>query len=145
VLDFGATVDGYAADFTRTAIVGTPMAEQQKMADAVLAALECAEHAARPGLSGQELDAVARQSLLEAGYGQYFQHSLGHGLGIDVHELPRVGERSSDPIECGNVITLEPGIYVPETGGIRIEDDFLITHDGAENLTPAPRGLIHAG
>ena len=112
------------------------------MADAVLSALIASEQAARPGMKGKELDQVAREHLQQCGYGEYFQHSLGHGLGLEVHGLPRIGERSQDPLEVGNVITLEPGVYLPEVGGVRIEDDFLMTPQGLENLTPFSRELI---
>lgn len=142
IVDFGAVVNGYAADFTRTLVLGEPSSRQSEMADAVHSALAVSEQSARPGMSGKELDQVAREHLQKKGYGEFFQHSLGHGLGLEVHGLPRIGERSQDPLEVGNVITLEPGVYLPEVGGIRIEDDFLMTQQGLENLTPFPRELI---
>lgn len=145
ILDFGATMNGYAADFTRTVIVGEASPEQRKMADAVAAALDAAEQATKPGVGGKELDGVARSVLAEKGLGEYFQHSLGHGLGLNVHELPRIGERSQDVLAAGNVVALEPGVYLPEVGGIRIEDDFVLTSDGAENLTPISREVVCVG
>lgn len=145
VMDFGATVNGYAADFTRTLVVGAPNEKQASMAAVVKGAIEQAECQARAGLTGKQLDAVARDYISEQGYGEYFQHSLGHGLGLNVHELPRVGDLSNDPLEIGNVITLEPGVYLPDIGGVRIEDDFVLTKSGAENLTPVSRGLLSVG
>lgn len=145
IIDFGAVVNGYAADITRTVALGGLSAKPKEMADVVLKALEVSESAAKPGLTGKQLDQVARNYISKLGYGDFFQHSLGHGLGLDVHELPRIGEQSSDPIETGNVITLEPGIYDPEIGGVRIEDDFVITDEGSENLTPFPREVVRVG
>ncbi|RMF68796.1 MAG: aminopeptidase P family protein [Calditrichaeota bacterium] len=145
IIDFGATVAGYAADVTRTVVVGEASPKQHDMAAAVLDALTRAEHAARPGMTGRELDRVARAVLEERGFGKYFQHALGHGLGLEVHGLPRIGEQSRDPLEAGNVITLEPGVYLPELGGVRIEDDFVLTEAGVENLTPFPREFVCVG
>jgi len=142
IIDFGAVVNGYAADITRTVVLGEHSSKQKEIADVVLKALEISESVAKPGLTGKQLDQVARDYIKEQGYGDFFQHSLGHGLGLDVHELPRIGELSSDSIEAGNVITLEPGVYDPEVGGVRIEDDFVITNDGIENLTPFPREVV---
>ncbi len=142
VLDFGATVDGYAADFTRTARVGKPSRKELEMAQAVQKALAAAEAAFHPGIRGQDLDKVARDSLTKDGYGDYFRHSLGHGLGLNVHELPKIGETATDVLQVGNVVTLEPGVYLPDTGGVRIEDDFVLTKDGPRNLTPYARELI---
>ncbi len=141
IVDFGATVNGYAADFTRTLVAGEPTSQQSEMAAVVTQSLELAEQSALPGLTGMQLDAIARNHIAGTAYKDCFQHSLGHGLGLSVHELPRIGEKSKDPLQAGNVITLEPGIYLPEVGGIRIEDDFVITKSGAENLTPEPRAL----
>lgn len=142
IVDFGATVNGYAADFTRTLVVGEPGPKQREMAALVREALAVAEERVRPGMRGKELDQVARDFLTERGYGAFFQHSLGHGLGLEVHGLPRIGERSNDVLQVGNVITLEPGVYLPEIGGVRIEDDFVITEAGVENLTPYSRELV---
>jgi len=142
IIDFGATRQGYAADFTRTIIMGSPTQKQIHLHQLTLQALEAAENAAKPGITGKQLDAVARNIFIAHHHGEYFCHSLGHGLGLNVHELPRIGERSDDPLEPGNVIALEPGIYNPEFGGIRIEDDFLVHSDGLENLTSYPRGLF---
>lgn len=145
VIDFGAVVNGYAADITRTVMVGTPTAKQKEMAELVQGTLKLAENSARPGMKGKELDGIARNFLQEQGYGDSFQHSLGHGLGLNVHELPRIGQRSDDPIETGNAITLEPGVYIPGIGGVRIEDDFVVTETAVENLTPFPREVVSVG
>jgi len=142
VLDFGATIEGYAADFTRTAIVGKASARQKELVEVVRQALEAAEATARPDITGQALDKVARDLLTKHGYGEYFQHSLGHGLGLNVHEFPRIGEKGTESLQAGNVITLEPGVYLPEVGGVRIEDDFVVTADGVRNLTPYSRQLL---
>jgi Xaa-Pro aminopeptidase len=97
---------------------------------------------AKPGLPCKELDAAARTHIAEADFGKYFSHSLGHGLGLNVHELPRIGENSNDILQCGQVITLEPGIYVPGTGGVRIEDNYRVTGDSVENISAFPREVL---
>jgi Xaa-Pro aminopeptidase len=145
IVDFGAVVNGYASDLTRTMVLGEPSQQQEEMANVVLGALTTAEQACKPGMTGKALDQVARDYLKEAGYGEFFQHSLGHGLGLEIHCLPRIGESSNDILQAGHVITLEPGVYVPDVGGVRIEDDFALTRAGSENLTPFPRELIRVG
>lgn len=145
ILDFGAVVEGYAADVTRTVVVGEPTAQQKEMARIVEAALRLAESAAKPGISGKQLDAVARDFMKQNGYGDFFQHSLGHGLGLEVHGLPRIGELSEDSLQTGNVVTLEPGVYVPEVGGVRVEDDYVVDASGVENLSRFSRELVSIG
>lgn len=145
IIDFGAVIHGYAADFTRTVLLGEFTDPQAAWARWVEQALEKAEHAAKPGIEGRELDAVARHFFSQHECDDFFQHSLGHGLGLDVHELPRIGERSQDKLAVGNVITLEPGLYLAGVGGIRIEDDFAVTGEGLENLTPYPREVVRVG
>jgi Xaa-Pro aminopeptidase len=145
ILDFGAVVNGYAADVTRTVVVGDASAKQKEMAGVVESTLQLAESTAKPGLTGKQLDAIARDHMKLMGYGEFFLHSLGHGLGIEVHGLPRIGEQSDDPIEAGNVVTLEPGVYLPDLGGVRIEDDYLITERGVENLRSFSRELASVG
>ncbi|MFQ5769668.1 MAG: M24 family metallopeptidase [bacterium] len=142
IMDFGTVVNGYAADVTRTVVIGEPSPTQSEMAAVVLEALQVSEAAVTPGILGKKLDGVARDYFKQRGYAKFFQHSLGHGLGLEVHGLPRIGERSDDPLEVGNVITLEPGVYLADIGGVRIEDDFVVTNTGVENLTPFPREMV---
>ncbi len=142
VLDFGAVYQGYASDMTRTVALGKIGSELRQIYEAVRVAQEKAVRAARPGLTCQALDQVARDSIQQAGYGRYFIHSLGHGLGLHVHAEPRVGTGSETVLEENFVITIEPGIYLPDVGGVRIEDDILIRKNGAERLTKFPREFI---
>ncbi len=142
VIDFGFRYQGFCSDITRTVFIGEPQAGQRALYAAVLQANRLAREAARAGLPCVELDAVARNYLKEQGYEKEFSHSLGHGLGIDVHSMPGVGARSQDVLETGHVITIEPGVYLPDNGGVRIEDDILITENGSELLTPLDRELI---
>lgn len=142
VIDFGCVVEGYAADFTRTIAVGEP---DKKLRDAyrvVKEAGELAYEAARAPMKAIDLDAVARKHFEAHGLATYFNHSLGHGLGLDVHSLPRIGPESKDTIPVNAVLAIEPGVYFPGLGGIRIEDDVLVTATACEILTPAPRELI---
>jgi len=112
---------------------------------AVLAANTAGRAAAGPGVPAQEVDRAARAAIVQAGFGAYFTHRTGHGLGLDTHEPPYIREGNADLLEVGNVFTVEPGIYLPDMGGIRIEDDVLITPDGAESLTTFPRELQSIG
>ncbi len=144
VIDMGARVNGYCSDLTRTVCLGQP-ADPDKfwsVYNAVLRAQTAAEAAMRPGMTGPEADAVARNVIVAAGYGEFFGHGLGHGVGLAVHELPRVGRLSPDTLAPGNFVTVEPGIYLPGWGGVRIEDVVLITENGAEVLTQAPKTPI---
>lgn len=141
-LDFGCTRNGYSSDITRTVAVGAVSARAQKMYQAVLAAQQAAIDAACGGMMAKDLDAVARKRLAADGYGKYFIHSLGHGLGLQVHERPRVSALSKERLQAGSVITIEPGVYIPSYGGVRIEDDVLITPDGCEVLNKAPKELL---
>lgn len=142
VLDFGARVDGYCADMTRTVVVGRASERQREVYSAVEAANRDATAALRAGMTGAELDAVARQTLERAGLAEYFGHGLGHGVGLEVHELPRVGPRAEAPIPAGAVITIEPGAYIPEFGGVRIENLAVVNESGAEVLTRADTALL---
>lgn len=141
-LDFGCTVKGYNSDITRTVAIGKPPAEACRMYDVVYGAQREAVERARPGLWAKDLDAVARRRITDGGFGRFFTHSLGHGLGLQVHERPRVSPLSKERLYQGSVITIEPGVYVPGVGGVRIEDDVVLTSDSCEVLTQAPKELI---
>lgn len=142
-LDFGCIVNGFNSDMTRTFALGKPKPLHKKVFDIVLEAEQAAVAAVRAGINAKELDAVARKIIEDAGYGENFTHSLGHGLGIKVHENPGISFRSDKvTIPEGSVITIEPGIYIPDTCGVRIEDDVHVTATGCTVLTTAPRELI---
>lgn len=141
-MDFGAVYDGYVSDLTRTVCLGPASDEQRKVYEVVLEAQSRGLEAARPGLIGRELDAVARDYIALQGYGEAFGHSLGHGIGLEIHEEPRISVKSDVVLESGMVITIEPGIYLPEFGGVRIEDDVLLTDGGSVVLTHATKELI---
>ena len=137
VIDMGALYDGYCSDITRTFVLGKASDQFRKVYDTVLAAQETAEATARAGMSGSDVDGLARAVIAEAGYGDAFGHSLGHGIGIAVHELPGVGPNSHGVIEDGMVFSVEPGIYLTGWGGVRIEDLVVMEADGARVLTHA--------
>jgi Xaa-Pro aminopeptidase len=141
-MDFGARVDGYCSDLTRTVVVGTADDRQREVYEAVLAASETALADLRPGMSGSDIDRIARDVLDARGFGKQFGHGLGHGVGLVVHELPSVGPHGRDAVRVGSVITIEPGVYLPGFGGVRIEDLVLVQEDGARVLSHAPKGLI---
>lgn len=142
VLDFGCVVDGYASDMTRTVAIGPASGDAQQAYDVVLAAQEAALGAARAGVASNDLDQAARRVIEAAGLGDYFTHSLGHGVGLDVHEWPRVSYLADYPLPQGAVVTIEPGVYVPGAFGIRIEDMIQLQRDGCRNLTASPKRLI---
>jgi Xaa-Pro aminopeptidase len=135
LIDWGAQVDWYTSDLTRVLWPSRPPRELVKINGIVQEAHDRAIDAARPGMTSHELDKVARDVISKAGYGNRFNHALGHGMGLNVHEMPRVGKNTDITLEAGMIITIEPGIYLPGIGGVRIEDDVLITDDGAEVLT----------
>jgi Xaa-Pro aminopeptidase len=137
--DFGAVYEGYCSDLTRTVVMGPPSERQKEIYDIVLQAQRAALEGARPGLTGRELDAIARGYIEERGYGDAFGHSLGHGLGLAVHEEPRVSRQGEEVLKPGMVVTIEPGIYLSGWGGVRIEDDIVLTDDGARILTHAKK------
>lgn len=145
VLDFGAQLEGYASDFTRTIAMGAPDAESRELYEVVRRANEAARAAARAGMSCRELDGVARGLIEAEGLGEHFRHSLGHGLGLAVHEAPRISAVSDAVLEEGMVITLEPGLYLPGKAGVRIEDLVVVRRDGVEELSHSPRELLTAG
>jgi Xaa-Pro dipeptidase len=141
LIDWGGRYDGYPADLTRTVCLGTPTAEMQKIYDTVLAANRAGIAAAKPGVACGDVDKAARDVIEAAGYGEYFIHRLGHGLGLEVHELPQMASGVTAKLEVGNVFTVEPGIYVPGLGGVRIEDNVVITADGCDVLSSYKRTL----
>lgn len=141
-LDFGCRCKGYHSDLTRTIAVGKPSSKARKLYAAVLQAQERAIEAARAGMTGSELDAVSRRSLRRAKLANYFTHSLGHGLGLQVHEMPRLSRLSRDVLLAGTVVTIEPGVYLPGFGGVRIEDDVVIREGHCEVLNSSPKDLI---
>lgn len=142
LMDFGAVIDGYHSDMTRTVAVGDPTDEMKYVYNVVLEAQEKALAAVHAGITGQQLDAVAREHIAKAGYGENFGHSLGHGVGMEIHEYPGSSPNSTPVFRSGNVVTVEPGIYLPGKFGVRIEDFVLVTDNGCENLTLAPKNMI---
>lgn len=138
-LDFGAVVDGYHADMTRAVALGPVSDELRRMYDAVLEAQEAALAMVGPGVDGRDVDARAREVLAGHGLAERFSHSLGHGVGLEVHEDPRLSSTREDVLEPGMTVTIEPGVYVPGVGGVRIEDLVVITEDGAERLSHSPK------
>jgi Xaa-Pro aminopeptidase len=141
-LDFGAEYEQYPSDITRTVSLGKPDAKQREVYNTVLAAQLKAIDAVRPGVAGKDVDAVARDHIAAAGYGDYFGHGLGHSLGRGVHDGPGLSRTSTVVLEPGMIMTVEPGIYLPGWGGVRIEDDVLVTDDGCEILTAATKELL---
>ena len=142
VLDFGCRYHGYNSDITRTLAVGNPSSEMKKIYQIVLDAQIKAIDAVRSGVTARSIDAVARKHIRQKGYGRFFIHSLGHGLGIHVHDPLRVSAVSNSVLETGNVVTIEPGIYLPDRGGVRIEDDIVVRDKGCEILTTSSKELI---
>ncbi len=140
-IDFGARMAGWCSDETLTVAVGEISSELRRIYDIVLAAHDAAMEAVLPGMSLKALDAVARDLIVEAGYGDHFGHGLGHGVGLEIHEYPAVSPRAEKCVEEGMVITIEPGIYVPGLGGCRLEDTVLVTSNGAEPLTVLPKSF----
>ena len=134
-VDYGARVDGYVSDITRNFAIGEPPSRVREIEDVLLRAHEAAAGAIRAGVSGREVDLVARKIIQEAGYGEHFIHGLGHAIGLEVHESPRLSPISADILQEGDVVTVEPGIYIEGFGGLRIEDDYLVTASGPVLLT----------
>ncbi|MGI2326603.1 M24 family metallopeptidase [Planococcus sp. YIM B11945] len=140
-LDFGALYNGYISDITRTVAVGEPSEELKEIYQIVLDSQVLAVEKIGPGMSGIEADAIARDHIKSKGYGEAFGHSTGHGIGLEVHEGPGLSFKSETVLEPGMAVTVEPGIYVPGVGGVRIEDDILITESGNERLTNSTKEL----
>ena len=142
VLDIGGVLEGYCSDMTRTIFIGEPSAEMRKIYEIVKGAQQAALDFIKPGVLLQDIDKVARDYITKAGYGEYFTHRLGHGIGTEVHEEPSIGLPNGLHAEAGMVFSVEPGIYVPGLGGVRIEDLVMITDEGVELLNHFPKDLI---
>jgi len=141
LLDFGTVYQGYHSDLTRTLYIGEPDGKAREIYQLVLRAQEAVLAQIQPGMKANELDAIARKMIAEAGYGAEFGHGLGHGVGLEIHEKPSLSPRDETVLEPGMVVTVEPGIYLPRWGGIRIEDMVVITPSGCEILTKSPKVL----
>lgn len=141
-MDFGCVYDGYCSDMTRTVAVGQPTQEMERVYETVLAAQKAGVAAARAGMPGRELDAAARKVIEEAGYGDYFTHSFGHSLGLEIHESPNASPSETRPLPVGTVISAEPGIYLPGRFGVRIEDVLVLEEGGCRDITQSPKNLI---
>ncbi|MFG0252433.1 MAG: M24 family metallopeptidase [Phycisphaerales bacterium JB038] len=144
LVDWGACIDGYRSDLTRTFHVGPFSRQMREIYEIVLESQLAGIAAIKPGASGKEVDDASRKVIVDAGYGKYFGHGLGHGIGLDVHEAPSLSWRSSDVLEPGMVVTVEPGIYLPDIGGVRIEDDVLVTERGHKVLSNYPKDIESA-
>ena len=144
-LDLGARLDGYCSDCTRTWATGELDDDLAAVYDLVLRAQQAALDAVRPGPTGREVDAVARDMIAAEGHGDHFGHGLGHGVGLEVHEAPRLARSGTDALEAGNVVTVEPGVYVPGRGGVRIEDLVVVTENGRAVLSSTPKALTTVG
>lgn len=142
VCDFGCIVDGYCSDMTRTVSVGEPSADARALVDLVTTAQRAGVAAVRPGAGLAAVDAAARSPIDEAGRGELFTHGTGHGVGIEVHESPRVGRNESGSLQVGDVVTVEPGVYLPGVGGVRVEDTLVVTEEGADTLTHSTKELV---
>lgn len=145
VLDFGALVDGYHSDMTRTVCVGEPStARLSEIVEVVAASQSAGVAAVRAGSSAREVDEVCRRSIAEAGFGEFFVHGTGHGVGLDIHEHPLLNQLATANLDAGFVVTVEPGVYLPDEGGVRIEDSVVVLADGCRRLTNAPKDLVIA-
>jgi Xaa-Pro dipeptidase len=141
LVDFGCKINEYPSDITRTFVIGTPSDEFKKIHDTVCRANAAARAISKPGVSWGDVDKAARDVIVAAGYGEYFTHRTGHGLGMDGHELPQISSGETTQLEEGMVFTIEPGIYVPHIGGVRIEDNMVVTADGCISMTTFKREL----
>ena len=141
-IDFGAVVEGYHADMTRTLAFGTLASEMRKMYDVVREAQQAGVDAVRAGATGTQVDTAARSVIEAAGYGDRFVHGTGHGVGLEIHEAPWLGRAKEDPLPAGAVVTVEPGIYLPGLGGVRIEDMVEVAADGGRVIGTSTRDLI---
>jgi Xaa-Pro aminopeptidase len=144
-MDFGASVEGYCSDITRTVVMGKASDKQREVYQTVLEAQLRAEAGIKAGVKGSEADGLARQHIESKGYGERFGHSLGHGVGLEIHEEPRLSQKNENPLEAGAVVTVEPGIYIPGWGGVRIEDMVVVEEGGCRVLTSANKQLVEIG
>ena len=142
LMDYGAVYNGYHSDMTRTICLGEPSAEMRKVYEIVLEAQKAAINQARAGMTGQELDFIARSIIEEAGYGEYFGHSLGHGVGLEIHEKPNASQSYRHILNENAVVTIEPGIYIAGKFGVRIEDFVILHKNGCENITKSAKNII---
>lgn len=141
VIDWGASADGYISDLTRTFAIGEPGKEERRMYEAVRAANEAARAILQPGVTCAQVDRAARQVIEQAGYGRYFLHRTGHGIGLEAHEPPYLRAENLQALQAGMTFTIEPGVYLPGRNGVRIEDNLVVTEEGAECLSDWPRAL----
>lgn len=142
VIDFGCIVDGYCSDMTRTVSVGEPSPEARHMWEVVYESQVAGRDCVKAGVSAREVDRVCRDIIVAAGWGEAFAHGTGHGVGIEIHEDPRVSQASSATLVAGHVVTVEPGVYIPGIGGVRLEDTVFVTEGGCEPLTAFPKQLV---
>lgn len=142
LIDMGAAREGYTSDMTRMVFLGKPSSDMRKIYEAVLKAQLAAIDAVRPGIAASRVDGAARRVLRSEGLEKQFVHSTGHGLGLEIHESPRLGRKDKTPLRAGMIITIEPGVYIEGFGGVRIEDTVLVTDNGSEVLTPTPKELM---
>lgn len=140
--DFGAIYKGYHSDITRTVMLGMATGWQREVYDIVENAQRLGVKSARIGMTGQEIDNLVRQYIVDQGYGEYFIHGTGHGVGLEIHELPNINKRGTNVLENGMIFTIEPGIYIPGKGGVRIEDTVVLTENGARALNGVRKQLI---
>jgi Xaa-Pro aminopeptidase len=145
LIDFGAAVEGYHADQTRAFVMGSAAEWQREVHAVVQAAQAAGREAARAGAECAAVDEVARSVIFDAGFGQHFNHGLGHGVGLEIHEAPFLAARSTGRLPAGSPVTIEPGVYLPDRGGVRIEDTILVDEGPSRSLTSLPRDLISLG
>lgn len=141
-MDIGARVDSYRSDMTRTVVIGTASDRQREVYEAVLASNEAGIAAVRGGRPGADIDSASREVLVKAGLGEHFTHSIGHGVGLDIHELPFMSQRSHGAVRTGSIVTIEPGVYIEGWGGVRIEDLLAVEEGGHRLLSHSPKHLI---
>jgi Xaa-Pro dipeptidase len=142
IIDWGASFGGYISDLTRTFAIGQVEPEYERIARMVGSANEAGRSAVRPGVTAGEVDQITRAVIVQGGYGEYFTHRTGHGIGMEGHEAPYIYKENTLPLAAGMTFTIEPGIYLPDRAGVRIEDNIVVTQSGAESLSDLPRELV---